>query len=122
MSITRRADDPAGIRAGGNAGRILLTVTESGFDHIPLEPRAKAFAANEQGWGMMVKAIGKYVGQKPWPQTPVPPNDSAPLFAARGDAARLRLVIRLCHDGPMSITRLTAGSRVTRQAVTKICT
>ena len=48
-----------------------------------------------------------------------PPKDSAPLFAALGDAARLRLVIRLCHDGPASITRLTAGSKVTRQAVTK---
>ncbi len=26
---------------------------------------------------------------------------------------------RLCDDGPLSITRLTAGSRITRQAVTK---
>jgi DNA-binding transcriptional ArsR family regulator len=47
------------------------------------------------------------------------PKDSAPLFAALGDAARLRIVSRLCDDGPMSITRLTAGSRVTRQAITK---
>jgi DNA-binding transcriptional ArsR family regulator len=31
----------------------------------------------------------------------------------------LRLVFRLCDDGPMSITRLTAGSKVTRQAITK---
>jgi DNA-binding transcriptional ArsR family regulator len=31
----------------------------------------------------------------------------------------LRLVSRLCDDGPKSITRLTAGSRVTRQAITK---
>jgi DNA-binding transcriptional ArsR family regulator len=31
----------------------------------------------------------------------------------------LRLVSRLCDDGPTSITRLTAGSRVTRQAITK---
>jgi len=44
---------------------------------------------------------------------------SAPLFAALGDENRLRLVARLCDDGPMSITRLTAGSRITRQAVTK---
>jgi DNA-binding transcriptional ArsR family regulator len=47
------------------------------------------------------------------------PKDSAPLFAALGDAARLRIVSRLCDDGPMSITRLTVGSRVTRQAITK---
>lgn len=44
---------------------------------------------------------------------------SASLFAALGDATRLRLVFRLCHDGPLSITRLTEGSKVTRQAVTK---
>jgi DNA-binding transcriptional ArsR family regulator len=47
------------------------------------------------------------------------PKGSAPLFAALGDATRLRLVSRLCDDGPLSITRLTAGSRVTRQAITK---
>src|SRR5271154_345563 len=44
---------------------------------------------------------------------------SASLFAALGDEIRLRLVSRLCDDGPMSITRLTAGSKVTRQAITK---
>jgi DNA-binding transcriptional ArsR family regulator len=31
----------------------------------------------------------------------------------------LRLVSRLCDEGPLSISRLTAGTRVTRQAVTK---
>lgn len=44
---------------------------------------------------------------------------SALLFAALGDATRLWLVARLCDDGPLSIMRLTAGSRVTRQAITK---
>jgi DNA-binding transcriptional ArsR family regulator len=44
---------------------------------------------------------------------------SAPVFAALGDATRLRLVARLCEGGPQSIARLTAGSEVTRQAVTK---
>jgi DNA-binding transcriptional ArsR family regulator len=43
----------------------------------------------------------------------------AALFAALGDNRRLRLVARLCDDGPMSISRLAAGSDVTRQAVTK---
>ena len=47
------------------------------------------------------------------------PSHSALLFAALGDQARLRIVSRLCDDGPLSITRLTAGSHVTRQAVTK---
>jgi DNA-binding transcriptional ArsR family regulator len=44
---------------------------------------------------------------------------SAPVFAALGDETRLRLVSRLCEDGPMSIARLTEGSDVTRQAITK---
>ena len=44
---------------------------------------------------------------------------AAPLFAALGDATRLALVDRLCAGGPLSITRLTTGSAVTRQAITK---
>src|SRR3989304_4018204 len=44
---------------------------------------------------------------------------SAPIFAALGDETRLRVVARLCAGGPQSIARLTAGSEVTRQAVTK---
>jgi DNA-binding transcriptional ArsR family regulator len=44
---------------------------------------------------------------------------SAPVFAALGDETRLRLVSRLSHDGPMSITKLTAGFAITRQAITK---
>ncbi|MGH9667935.1 MAG: ArsR/SmtB family transcription factor [Bryobacteraceae bacterium] len=47
------------------------------------------------------------------------PKGSARIFAALGDKTRLRLVARLCGDGPMSIARLTAGSKVTRQAITK---
>ncbi len=47
------------------------------------------------------------------------PRESARLFAALGDETRLRLVSRLCDQGPMSITRLAAGSRVSRQAITK---
>ncbi len=44
---------------------------------------------------------------------------AAPVFAALGDETRLALVARLCEGGPRSIARLTAGSAVTRQAVTK---
>ena len=43
----------------------------------------------------------------------------APLFAALGDETRLRLLARLSAGGPQSIARLTEGSDVTRQAVTK---
>jgi len=44
---------------------------------------------------------------------------SASVFAALGDETRLRLVSRLCDDGPMSIAKLTAGFPITRQAITK---
>ncbi len=46
-------------------------------------------------------------------------DHAAPLFAALGDATRLTLVGRLSTDGPQSITQLTAGSPITRQAITK---
>lgn len=45
--------------------------------------------------------------------------EAAPVFAALGDATRLRIVARLCQGGPQSIVRLTDGANVTRQAVTK---
>jgi uncharacterized protein YndB with AHSA1/START domain len=39
---------------------VLLTVRESGFDQIPLTRRVKAFIANEEGWGMVLKLIEEY--------------------------------------------------------------
>ena len=45
------------------ADGVLLTVTESGFDQIPLARRAKAFSANEGGWSVMVKVIEEYLAQ-----------------------------------------------------------
>ena len=44
-------------------GGTMLTVTESGFERIPLARRAKAFTANEQGWGAVVNLIERYVAQ-----------------------------------------------------------
>lgn len=43
----------------------------------------------------------------------------ATVFAALGDETRLRLVARLSHDGPMSITKLADEFPITRQAITK---
>jgi uncharacterized protein YndB with AHSA1/START domain len=43
------------------AGGTKLVITESGFDRIPLERRAKAFSANEQGWAAQAKLIEKYL-------------------------------------------------------------
>lgn len=44
---------------------------------------------------------------------------AAPVFTALGDATRLHLVSRLCREGPLSITRLTEGTPLSRQAITK---
>jgi DNA-binding transcriptional ArsR family regulator len=43
----------------------------------------------------------------------------ARAFAALGDATRLALVARLASGEPRSIAELTAGSKLTRQAITK---
>src|ERR1700685_469798 len=43
----------------------------------------------------------------------------APVFAALGDDTRLSLVAKLCAGQPHSISQLTEGSRLTRQAITK---
>jgi DNA-binding transcriptional ArsR family regulator len=53
------------------------------------------------------------------PEYPEYPEITAPVFAALGDETRLRLVARLSSGGPQSISRLSAGADVTRQAVTK---
>jgi len=46
-------------------------------------------------------------------------TEAVPVFAALGDATRLSLLRRLSVDGPVSITRLTEGTGVTRQAITR---
>ena len=43
----------------------------------------------------------------------------APVFAALGDETRLSLIGKLCGGQPRSISQLTKGSRLTRQAITK---
>jgi uncharacterized protein YndB with AHSA1/START domain len=45
-------------------GGIALTITESGFDQIPLERRAEAFTSNEQGWAEQTRLIQKYLEQE----------------------------------------------------------
>jgi uncharacterized protein YndB with AHSA1/START domain len=42
-------------------GGTLLSITESGFERIPLERRAKAFASNDRGWTAQGKLIEKYL-------------------------------------------------------------
>lgn len=43
------------------AGGTRLTITESGFDKIPLARRAEAFASNEGGWEAQTMLIQKYL-------------------------------------------------------------
>ncbi len=44
-------------------GGTRLTITESGFDALPLERRAKAFADNEGGWTAQLSLIAKYLSR-----------------------------------------------------------
>ena len=46
-------------------------------------------------------------------------QDHALIFAALGDETRLLLIAKLSERHPRSITQLTEGSRLTRQAITK---
>ena len=41
----------------------LLTITESGFDRIPLARRAEAFRSNDGGWTQQVANIERHVAQ-----------------------------------------------------------
>jgi DNA-binding transcriptional ArsR family regulator len=43
----------------------------------------------------------------------------ASVFAALGDETRLSVLAKLCNGEPHSISRLTAGTNLSRQAVTK---
>ena len=43
----------------------------------------------------------------------------ASVFAALGDETRLSVLTKLCNGVPQSISRLTAGTNLSRQAVTK---
>jgi len=40
---------------------ILLTITESGFDQVPLARRAQAFESNDGGWAHQARLIAKYL-------------------------------------------------------------
>ena len=52
--------------------------------------------------------------------SPVPePASAASVFAALGDPTRLGLVALLCDGRPRSVSELSQGAPITRQAVTK---
>ena len=100
-------------------GGTLLTITESGFDRIPRARRAQASTMRPTTMdGPIRRSSSRSICLMPHSRAPTL-KASAPLFAALGDQTRLALVVRLCAQGPQSIAKLTAGSDVTRQAVTK---
>lgn len=58
------ADDPMTLvtfELDDAPGGTQLTITESGFDRIPLARRAKAFADNEGGWEMQAQLVAKFL-------------------------------------------------------------
>ncbi|HXM19925.1 MAG TPA: helix-turn-helix domain-containing protein [Terriglobales bacterium] len=59
------------------------------------------------------------MSRKPRSGMPAKRQARAPVFAALGDETRLSLVAKLCGRRPYSISQLTRGSKLTRQAVTK---
>ncbi len=44
-------------------GGTRLTITESGFDALPPDRRAKAFEMNAQGWGAQATLVSRYLAQ-----------------------------------------------------------
>jgi hypothetical protein len=44
-------------------GGTPLSITESGFDGIPLARRAQAFAANDGGWTHQTTLVEKYLSR-----------------------------------------------------------
>lgn len=56
---------------------------------------------------------------RPEALSPARLKDAAPLFAALGDATRLSLLVSLCAGGPLTVTRLSGQSAISRQAITK---
>ncbi len=50
---------------------------------------------------------------------PAEQTNHAPVFAALGDETRLSLIAKLSAGAPLSISELTQGSKLTRQAITK---
>ena len=45
------------------SGGVMLTITESGFNGVPLSRRAEAFKMNEGGWSAQTMLIEKYLAK-----------------------------------------------------------
>ena len=47
------------------ADGVLLTITESGFDAIPLARRSASFEANSEGWAIQTDLVRRYIEDAP---------------------------------------------------------
>jgi uncharacterized protein YndB with AHSA1/START domain len=45
---------------------VLLEIVESGFDALPADKRAAAFADNSGGWATQLTLVGRYVATPQW--------------------------------------------------------
>ncbi|MEC5398089.1 ArsR/SmtB family transcription factor [Uliginosibacterium sp. H1] len=70
---------------------------------MPSKPRNLSSPSSPAGVSGLVRASDTLAG----------------VFAALGDPTRLKLVAVLCAGGAFSIAQLTAGTEISRQAVTK---
>ena len=100
--------------AGGTllvADRIRLRQSSGGrrARSVPHERRRLDGADEEYRALCRLEAVGQSLGGAA----------HAPVFAALGDETRLSLVAKLCDGSPQSISQLTEGSTLTRQAITK---
>ena len=100
------------------ASGTLLLLTESGFDKIPSHRREEATARMRAAGLSRLRALRDMSPRSPSRER-VRLQLQAEVFAALGDQTRLLLVAKLAAGQPQSIAQLTAGSRLTRQAITK---
>ena len=100
------------------AGGTLLRVVESGFDKLPARRRNEAFRMNDGGWSEQMEEHCASMSDTRRSSLAELQN-RALVFAALGDETRLSVLARLSLGEPQSISRLTDGTGLTRQAVTK---
>jgi hypothetical protein len=95
----------------------LLTVTESGFEDIPGDRRLEAFGRNEGGWTEQMEAH-RQIGQR---KNLIPHPRPAELRAGISRIGRQNPAPagHTPCGGPYSVSELTGGSKLTRQAITQ---
>jgi DNA-binding transcriptional ArsR family regulator len=72
----------------------------------------RAYRRNEGGWSEQSRISQRMLSAAEL-------QDRAAVFAALGDATRLRLLATLAAASPRSISQLAHGSHLTRQAISK---